>query len=138
MRTWILTRCINAYDQEGEYFAGCFNKLGDIYQAISPKLLGRLDGEYAWYHAHLVEIGTTWKEEDGMKLEDIDKINKLHGELQACTAMIDSMEVDTDLWAAVEHGEGSCKLPTNVVLPVLKERQTLLVVGLKSFGVAVE
>jgi hypothetical protein len=71
MKAWILTREINEYDQDGEYFVAVFRSkpsheiLEDILN-IDPyygkKLIehilaggGRRDNEHEWYHLRHVE-----------------------------------------------------------------------------------
>lgn len=60
MKVWILTRAINAYDQEGEYFEGVFIDKPTCSQLIECGVAdndvqhvlkggGRINGEYWWY-----------------------------------------------------------------------------------------
>ena len=78
MKMFIITRCVNAYDQYGEYFFSAFNtepKLSELAQLFYKKELdkltddqimfltnlkrggGRQHVEDTWYHLHEQVIG---------------------------------------------------------------------------------
>lgn len=67
---WVLTKAINAYDQEGDYLVAVFGKkpteeeLSNIVGNIANHVLqggGRLDTEQEWYFLSVLKHGELYK-----------------------------------------------------------------------------
>ena len=53
-KVYVLLREINAYDQEGAYFAGVYSTLEKATEQVTH--LGRKECEYDWYTVEQIEI----------------------------------------------------------------------------------